>query len=137
MTEQSADVVPDLVRKRGPTGRCSYNLEAKCELARRCARPGVSVARMALAHGVNANQLRRWVVQYGIAKASPGKANGSERSAPVLLPVTTQASEVKGQDPGSRDGCIEILWAAATVRLRGAVDVRSLSAVLDCLAQRA
>jgi transposase len=45
-------------------GRSCYDREAKRELVEACLRPGISVARMALEHGVNANLLRRWIDQY-------------------------------------------------------------------------
>jgi hypothetical protein len=35
-----------------------------------CKGPGVSVAGTALAHGINANLLRRWVVKYSKPRAS-------------------------------------------------------------------
>lgn len=38
-------------------------MEFKAELVARCRGLGVSVARVAMAHGVNANLLRRWVVE--------------------------------------------------------------------------
>jgi transposase-like protein len=39
-------------------GRCRYDPEAKRELVEACLQPGISVARMALEHGINANLLR-------------------------------------------------------------------------------
>ena len=45
-------------------GRSCYDREAKRELVEACLRPGISIARMALEHGVNANLLRRWIDQY-------------------------------------------------------------------------
>jgi hypothetical protein len=38
-------------------GRCVYDKAAKAELVRRCQRPGVSIAKLALAHGVLNPQL--------------------------------------------------------------------------------
>src|ERR1017187_4493432 len=55
--------------------------------------------------------------------------------AAALLPVTT--SMPSSTRPAiSSDSCIEISFAAATIRVRGAVDARVLGVVLDCLAQR-
>lgn len=45
-------------------GRCRYDPEAKRELVEACLQPGVSVARTALEHGINANLLRKWINQY-------------------------------------------------------------------------
>jgi len=48
----------------GYDGRCRYDNDAKRELVDACLRPGVSVARMALQHGINANLLRTWIGKY-------------------------------------------------------------------------
>jgi transposase len=45
-------------------GRRRYDKQAKRELVQACLEPGVSVARMALEHGLNANLLRKWITQY-------------------------------------------------------------------------
>jgi transposase len=62
MTERAVEIVPELIRGHGRDGRCKYDPAAKAELVRRCLQPGVSVAAMALAHGVNANLVRRWIM---------------------------------------------------------------------------
>src|SRR5258708_38479852 len=62
--ERTTDLVPNLVRGHKRNGRNLYNRDAKRELVQRCLRPGVSLAATALAHGVNANLLRKWVVMY-------------------------------------------------------------------------
>jgi transposase len=43
-------------------GRRRYDDDSKLTLVKACLRPGVSLAGMALKHGVNANLLRKWVV---------------------------------------------------------------------------
>lgn len=63
MTETSADLVPNLVVGHKRDGRCVYDKAAKRRLAQRCLQPGVSLARTAMEHGVNANVLRKWVMQ--------------------------------------------------------------------------
>lgn len=60
-------------------GRCCYDSEAKRELVEACLQPGVSVARMALEHGVNANLLRKWINQYR------GNASSVPPSTPARL----------------------------------------------------
>ena len=62
MTERAVELVPDLIRGQARDGRCKYDRSAKAELVRRCLQPGVSVAAVALAHGVNANLVRRWIM---------------------------------------------------------------------------
>lgn len=41
-------------------GRRYYDPAGKARLVEACLEPGISVARLALEHGVNANQLRKW-----------------------------------------------------------------------------
>jgi hypothetical protein len=64
MAEHSIDLVPNLLRGHKSNGRSIYDREAKRELVRRCLQPGVSLAATALAHGLNANLLRKWVVKH-------------------------------------------------------------------------
>jgi transposase len=45
-------------------GRSCYDPDGKRALIEACLRPGVSVARLALENGVNANLLRKWVTRY-------------------------------------------------------------------------
>jgi len=132
MAEKSIEVIEDLVVRAPPGGRRTYSEAAKRAVVQLCLRPGVSVASTALAHGINANLLRRWMAQYGPG-AKP--ANGGI-SAAALLPVST-ASAPTVRVPPSSDSCIEITFVGATIRIRGVVDTRALGAVLDCLAQRA
>ena len=66
MTEHSMDLVANPVRSRKRNGRRVYNIAAKRELVRRCLEPGVSLAATAMAHGINANLMRKWVVLQGV-----------------------------------------------------------------------
>lgn len=63
MTEIDAEVVRRLVTGHKNDGRAVYDPQAKAEVVRACMQPGVSVARMALQCGINANLLRRWITQ--------------------------------------------------------------------------
>ena len=49
------------VKLPGKRKRGRYSNEFKRELVRACEAPGVSTASVALANGVNANLLRRWI----------------------------------------------------------------------------
>ena len=55
-------------------GRGRYSNEFKRELVKACEAPGVSTASVALANGVNANLLRRWVSEFRNA-SHPGRSN--------------------------------------------------------------
>jgi transposase len=61
MTEKMTALSRPLVVGRKRDGRRCYDPEAKRELVEVCLRPGISVAGMALAHGINANLLRKWI----------------------------------------------------------------------------
>jgi transposase len=64
MTEKNIELSRRLVVGHKRDGRSCYDKEAKRELIEACMRPGVSVARMALQHGINANLLRTWITRY-------------------------------------------------------------------------
>lgn len=54
-------------------GRRRYDPQSKRRLAQACLQPGVSLAGMALKHGVNANLLRKWVLAYQLECAPAGQ----------------------------------------------------------------
>jgi|SRR5579862_1451097 len=128
MTEKNVELVEGLVVRAPPSGRRTYSKTAKRALVQMCLRPGVSVAGTALAHGINANLLRRWMTEYGPG----GKGSAEAHAAPSLLPVSVGSPPMR-----SVDSVIEFSFMGTAIRVRGVVDVRALRAVLDCLAQRA
>jgi transposase len=134
MPEKSAELVQGLILKPATNGRRTYSLAAKRALVQLCDRPGVSVAGMALAHGINANLLRRWMVQYSTTPMVSGD-NAPETSGAALLPVKTTRGAPARPSVNS-EAFIEISFMGATIRVRGAVDARVLGVVFDCLAQR-
>ena len=127
MTDKVPGLVDGLILKPATNGRCTYSKTAKQALVELCKQPGVSVAALALAHGINANLLRRWINLHAVG------GRGLSRAA--FLPVTTLAPSTPSPAPTSV-GCIEIGFKGATIRVLGAVDVQALGAVLDCLTQR-
>jgi transposase len=138
MTENPSEIIAGLVVSRKRNGRCVYSVQAKRALVEACLRPGISVARMALIHGLNANLLRKWIRrdQREVAPRAPAS------KAVALLPVRTIDESLPAKRPVVRqervptDSCIEIVLCEATVRLRGRVDVRQLREVIDCVARR-
>lgn len=121
----------------------NHPIDFKRELAALACVPNVSVAKLALKHGVNANLLFKWRRQYRAGKFGAPLpeprvvATGSENAPPRLMPVLTvpEPRPVRGASPSMPE--IEIVLNGATVRVRGAVDARILTTVLDCLAARA
>jgi hypothetical protein len=120
MTEHVIDVVPGLVRRHKADGRSVYDKAAKAELVRRCQRPGVSVAKMALAHGVNANLLRKWI--------TTAPASQAPRSV-ALVPVRTSNTEL----PSTDAGYLELVVAGGAIRVHGQVSTTMLQRALHCL----
>jgi transposase len=77
MTELNAELLNRLVVGRKQDGRCKYDPLAKQALIAECLKPGVSVARMAMLYGINANLLRTW-----IAKSGQANTSGTPRALP-------------------------------------------------------
>ena len=128
MAERVIETVPGLVRGQKRDGRAKYDPVAKAELVRRCREPGVSVAGLALAHGLNANLLRKWITQ--------DERRGPRAERAALLPVTVRP-EPAPTLRSVEDGAIELVLPGGTIRIRGRVDAAALSTVIDCLARRA
>jgi transposase-like protein len=140
MTENRSEIITGLVVSRKRNGRCAYSVQAKKALVEACLRPGVSVARMALIHGLNANLLRKWIRREERKQEVAPRAPASR--AVALLPVRTIDESLPAKRPVVRqervatDSCIEVVLCEATVRLRGRVDVRQLREVIDCVIRR-
>ena len=130
MERTAVDLVPNLVCGHHRNGRTVYDLEAKRELVRRVLQPGVSLAGTALAHGINANLLRRWVV------LETGKASRAARREASLLPVAVREEPIPISTTTVAEGCIEVVLAGGTVRVRGRVELDTLRAVLGCVVER-
>jgi len=96
--------------------RRTYSTEFKTDLVSACKQPGVSIASLALANGMNANVLRRWLAEEQqasacVAKAGAMKSVDAHRGEPAFVPVKVDdipiapASEIR----------IEVRRAATTV----------------------
>ena len=72
------DTLPEVVR--GRRRRRRHSEEFKARVVAQCRRPGVSIAGVALANGLNANLLRRWVVEREQGSGS-GTAVTSQRTS--------------------------------------------------------
>lgn len=139
-THISAPGTPFRVRTNR-TGRRTYSRDYKLEIVDECSAPGASIAAIALSHGINANVVRRWIVQH-----RRGVLNPIATAMPAMLPITVTptgqlASHARAETgrPGSKRspaGMIEIELEGARIRVRGAVDGTALRMVLETLAQR-
>jgi len=99
----------------GRRRRRRHSAEFKAAVIRECMRPGVSIAAVALAHSLNANMLRKWVIdaeQAGVP-AQPVAAAPEELSMPLptFVPLALKAPAVEG------DIRIELHRSGTTVKL--------------------
>ena len=112
-----------------PTAKRQYRSpELKRQIVEETLVPGASVARVARAHGVNANQVFAWRRQY-----QRGLLKSRNRAMPGLLAVRVaeagaQASDVPiGRTPSRT---IQVEFPKGQLRLTGSVDTEALRLVL-------
>ena len=76
--------------------RDRYSNEFKRELVKACEAPGVSTASVALANGVNANLLRRWVSEFRDIAGNRGgvPADGSLNDRPEFIKLESEVGEI-------------------------------------------
>ena len=114
MTEQIIELKQRLVVGRKRDGRNCYDPQAKRELIEACLRPGVSVAKLALTHGVNANLLRNWVSKHQF-QLSAGDFLGpfAATPAPFIPVVTVQRSPIAPAELAARlPNGVRLDWSA-------------------------
>ncbi len=114
------------------TGRRTYTDDFKLSVVKQCSERGVSLAAVAMSHGINANLVRRWVRR---------RATPQPKAVTKLLPVTIEAKAAAAdvdiaKRTNSKAATIELEVYGARIRLSGGVDAASLRSVLDVLAQR-
>lgn len=87
-----------LVVRRGIDGRCTYDEGAKQELVEKCLTEGHSLAKMARAYEVNANQLHNWIALYrqehGDKVPTTRLAKSASEPMAFIPIVATAATEV-------------------------------------------
>lgn len=92
-----------LVLKPAERRRRRHSAECKRQVIEACLEPGVSVAAIAMANGLNANYLRRWVREHRDAttvadrREVPGEIANAGTLA--LVPVTVAAEPAPGTPP--------------------------------------
>jgi transposase-like protein len=103
---------PGAGRRRG-----RYSNEFKRQVIAACRGPGVSTAAVALSNGLNANLLRRWVVESSQRSNSPKPKKASTlglvRANPAFLPVQFESAPITQADIR-----IELQQGATTIRIQ-------------------
>lgn len=124
----------------GQKRRVFRQVEEKLRIVKLTLEPGASVAGIALANGVNANQVFRWKRQYERGELKP---RGSKR-ATALVPVTiaaepepTKMAESSIPAPALPSiGSVTIEFPGrALLSIEGAADPAVIRAVLESLAR--
>jgi transposase len=138
-------------RRIGEPTRRQHDRSFKADLVEQSLQPGASVAVIARKNGINANLLFKWRRDH---KHKTIAASVPKAPAPVvLLPVHVEPASsvgmsstpgptpitemVSGSRAAARSGVIELDFAGAQMRLRGAVDEAALCIVLRALRQSA
>ncbi len=85
--------------------RQRYGAELKAQIMAECEAPGASVARVAMAHGINANVVHRW--------RQLARECGTRRTRPSPTPMTSTSTSfvpvvVSDAPPGAKSGEIQI-----------------------------
>ena len=107
-------------------------VEEKCQIVRETLVPGRSVAEVARAHEVNANQVFDWRKQYLEGRLDPKREDG------LMLPVVLSEPEEKEKASAQSQthtsaGVLRVLFARSEVRIEGQVDLDALRLVMQCL----
>lgn len=111
-----------------------YPAEFKREVIAQCLEPGASVSAISLAHGINANVIRKWLPRQKVA---------ATRALATMLPVTVHsAAPLATSKPRidlahrARRAPIELTLCEATVRLPHGFDPAELRSIVQILAAR-
>lgn len=104
--------------------RRRHTSEFKAAVIEECLRPGMSIAAMALAHSLNANMLRKWVIDAehkAMAQPPAAAAEPEPPSTPpptfiaLALPAPTMNGEIRIEL--QRAGTvIKLVWPASAAR---------------------
>ena len=108
-------------------GRRRYTERFKRDLVALCVRPGVSVSAIAIEQGLNANLLRKWMRDAGLAR--------SAKDVPVMLPVATAEPQraAPRATPGAVAATIEIRMAGAVIAIGFEAGAAQIEAIVRAL----
>lgn len=116
----------------GPERRQKWPDEVKIAIVAEALAKGMVVSEVARRHDIAPSQLFGWMRRFRLEAEAMSASVASPTFAPVALDVARVIPPVPTLPP-ERLVAIEISVGIATVRIRGAVDTRSLAAVLKAL----
>ena len=137
-----------LVARTRADGRHVYRKEGKAALVAACSAPGASVAAIALAHGVNANLLRKWITRShtrdrayrdqrteasALGHAAARSPASKSTHAAQFLAVELAPAPAVPAPVISAPGTISIQLGEARIDIGGVVEREALRRVIDCL----
>lgn len=117
-------------------GRPNYPVEFKRRLAAAACEAGVSVSKLSMANGVNANMVFKWRREYreGLFDNMP---DASTTLLPVVLAHTpvmaAPAAVAREPSPSAKLSMVEIIFADAVVRVHQGVDAALLRTIFQSL----
>ena len=109
----------------GRRRRRRHSAEFKAAVIKECMRPGVSIAAVALGHSLNANMLRKWVIDAENLQPAKSKKRAAEViedvaiPAPTFVPLALAAPTVEGEIriELQRGGTtVTLVWPAGAAR---------------------
>lgn len=103
-----------------------HSIAFKREVVEASLQAGVSVARLALEYGLNANQIWAW-------RKLSREGRLSEAKLPAVVAVDLVATPAVAASKSTADGCLEITVGRAQLRARGQVDVEILKTAIMAL----
>ncbi len=133
-SRQVTDGITSKSESLGAAPRQRRSIAEKRRIVEETLVEGASVARVARAHGINANQVFGWRRLYQAGRL------GERKSAMKLLPVRVnesvpEALPVRGSAdfPKAQPGTIHIELRQAQVRIEGYADAALVRVLLECL----
>ena len=103
-----------------PAGRTRrrHSAQFKAQVIAACQQPGVSIAAVAQANGLNANFLRQWLKAYRAGEQQTGRATRvaetpASNAVATLVPVTVQATGDIQIEIRRQQTVFQIAWPAS------------------------
>ncbi|HGB4869504.1 TPA: transposase [Salmonella enterica subsp. enterica serovar Muenchen] len=123
-----------------PKGCLNYPPEFKQRLVAESCKPGVSISRLALDNGINANLLFKWRQLWRQGKLQ--LPSGVVTSEPLLIPVTLEpetapvpSATIQPSTPSAGDDIFnascEVVFRHGTLRLNGAITENLLAKLIQ------
>ena len=117
----------------GPERRRNWPDARKIALAAKALVPGVNVSAIAREHDINPQQLFGWRKRFHAEAMALLEGEQPTDFVPVLIEAATEVAAPVPPITSAEPSSIEISIGAATVRVRGAVDAKTLALVLKAL----